>query len=138
MKNRIKDKISEIEEYLTELYEIVPENLEVYKEDFKAKAACERYFEKIIEGVVDLAFLIIRYKGYKTPDNEESSFIILFENKIISKSLSLNLRYAKGMRNILAHQYGIIDDEKVFNSLKEEFEKDIKEFINAIKLKLKE
>ena len=137
MLGRIKDKIGEIEKYLQELYEMVPEFLEEYKTDFKTKAACERYFEKIVEATVDLAFLIIRHKKLKYPEDEESSFIILFENNIISKNLFYQLRHAKGMRNVIVHQYGVIDDEKIFNALKENLEKDINEFIKSIRLNLK-
>lgn len=56
MNERIKDKIEEIEKYLDELVEISPSTLDRYIEDFKTRAACERYTEKIIEAVVDLAF----------------------------------------------------------------------------------
>ncbi|MEK6951775.1 MAG: hypothetical protein AABX29_02060 [Nanoarchaeota archaeon] len=56
MVERIEEKIDEIENYLEELLTIIPDNLDVYLKDFKTKAACERYFEKIIEATVDLAF----------------------------------------------------------------------------------
>ena len=59
---RIKDKIKEIEEYLEELKSILPIDFKEYSKDYKTKAACERYFEKIIEAVVDLSFLIIKEK----------------------------------------------------------------------------
>jgi uncharacterized protein YutE (UPF0331/DUF86 family) len=54
MNERINDKIEEIEKYLGELLEIIPSSLVGYGQDFKAKAACERYAERIIEAVVDL------------------------------------------------------------------------------------
>jgi len=137
MKERINDKIKQISKFLEELYQIAPTILEDYLEDFTKRAACERYFEKIIEGIIDLAFLVIKYKKLKTPEDEESSFIILKENHIINELLCDDLRRAKGMRNILAHQYGEIDDEKIFNAINENLEKDIKEFINSIELILK-
>jgi uncharacterized protein YutE (UPF0331/DUF86 family) len=40
-------------------------------------------------------------------------------------------------RNILAHEYGEVDDEIVFNSIKDELEKDVKGFIKSIKKALK-
>ena len=49
---RIKDKAREIETYLNELVDIIPNSFEEYKEK-KTKAACERYFEVIIEAVTD-------------------------------------------------------------------------------------
>lgn len=133
VKEKISDKIIEIEKYLEELYEIFPISFEEYKIDFKSKAACERYFEKIIEAVVDLTFLVIKEKELKQPEYEKESFDILSKANIISETLSSKLQYAKGMRNIISHQYGKIDDQIVFNSINEELKEDVQKFIKAIK-----
>ncbi len=130
--SRINDKIQEIEKFLEELEPIIPENFEEYKINLQLKAACERYFEKIIEATVDLAFLIIRNKELEKPKDDENAFYILYKNNIILKELCQNLKAAKGMKNIIAHQYGKIDDEKVFNSLKEELINDINSFIKEV------
>ena len=115
---RIKDKIEEIEAYLTELSEITPKDFEEYFGDSKTKAACERYFEKIIEAVIDLAFLIIRDKDLKIPEEDKEAFDVLSEKGIIPEKLAEKLKDAKGMRNLIAHEYGSIDDEIVFHSIK--------------------
>jgi uncharacterized protein YutE (UPF0331/DUF86 family) len=130
--SRINNKIEEIEKYLQELNEILPQNFEEYISNFEKKAACERYFEKIMEATIDLAFLIIKNKGLKMPEDEESSFIFLSNEKIISEELARKLKEAKGMRNVIAHEYGRIDDNLVFESLTEQLEKDINEFISMI------
>lgn len=137
MNERIKDKIGEIEQYLQELAEIAPENFEEYESDFKIKAACERYFEKIIEAVVDLTFLVIQSRKLKTPEDEESSFMLLSNEGIISENLAKKLKDAKGMRNILAHEYGKIDDSLVFEAITEQLEKDINEIIDIIKKEIR-
>jgi len=133
MKDRTKDKIEEIESYLEELSEILPSSLEKYKEDFKTKAACERYAEKIVEAVTDLAFLLIKERSLSLPEEDLQAFEVLTESKIISQELKDKLQDAKRMRNILAHKYGEINDEIVFNALKDEIEKDIKTFIKCVK-----
>lgn len=61
------------------------------------------------------------------------AFKILSENKIISPELSERLQDAKSMRNIIAHEYGEVDDEIVFNSLKEELVKDVSAFVKLVK-----
>ncbi|MFH0832066.1 MAG: DUF86 domain-containing protein [archaeon] len=136
---RIKDKIKEIEEYSAELFSAIPANLELesYKKDFRIKAICERYFEKIIEAIVDLAFLMIKDRKLKIPEEDTEAFDILANENIISSELAQKLKEAKGMRNIIAHEYGKIDDEIVFNSMTEELERDIKEFIKSIRKFLK-
>ena len=132
MNNRIKEKIKEIENYLSELEDIIPSSFKDYKE-LKTKAACERYFEKIIEAVVDLAFLTIKDKNLKIPEEDKEAFDILKDENLISKELSEKLKEVKGMRNLIAHDYGIIDDEIVFESITQELEKDVNEFIKKIK-----
>lgn len=95
---RIDDKIKEIENYILELLGILPENLKEYM-DTKTKAACERYFEKIITTVIDLSFLIIKEKEMKIPEEDKEAFEILSNENIISKQLSEKLKEAKGMIN---------------------------------------
>lgn len=130
---RINDKIKEIENYLEELYSFVPINFDEYKNNFQIKAACERYFEKIAEAIIDLSFLIARRKDWKSPEDEGGIFMILLTNKTISKGTCEKLKNIKSMRNFLAHKYGAVDDELVFNALTEELEKDVNEFIKEIK-----
>jgi len=129
--NRIKDKIDEIQKYLDELESILPVNLGEYIYSLEKKAACERYFEKIIESANDLAYLIIKKERFGIPE-ENKSFEVLFENKIISKKVFLKLKNAKGMRNIIAHKYGDVDDELIFESITEELINDIEEFLNEL------
>ena len=133
MSERIKDKIEEVEKFVSQLEEFAPSSFEDYIADDKTRAACERTAEKIIEGLVDLAFLVIKSKGFKMPEDDESSFDMLLAEKIINERLFVSLKKAKGMRNILAHEYGKIDDEIVFDAISNELVNDAKEFIKEIK-----
>lgn len=132
MKDRIKDKINEIEEFAEFLLNRIPPTVKEYKENLEKKAICERYFEKIVEAAVDLAILLIRYKKIESPEDDDKSFKILSKNSIISEKLSIRLSDAKGMRNIIAHEYGKINDEIVFEAISSELLKDVSEFINSI------
>ena len=137
MTDRIKDKTTEIEGYIDELSVILPHNLNEYLDNLEKKAACERYFEKIIEAVVDLAFLIVKEKRLRIPREDKEAFDILSREKIISQELAEKLKDAKGMRNVIAHEYGQIDDNLVFHSITEDLEEDIRYFINVIRNALK-
>ena len=120
-------------EFLSQLKEVVPETFEIYRDDFKIRAVCERLFEKIIEAVVDLAFIVIREKELNVPKDENSSFFVLSDKKIISEDLAKELKEAKGMRNIIAHEYGKIDDGQVFNSVSNELIPDVLEFVKCVR-----
>ena len=132
MKERIYEKIKEVHIFLEELEEIIPSTFDEYYNDLKSKAACERYFEKIIEAVVDLSFMIIKDKGLRIPEDEKQSFDILEKSGLISKVLSDRLQKAKGMRNILVHEYGSIDDSIVFEAIHEKLRRDIEEFLESM------
>jgi len=129
MEERINDKINEINKFLEQLQEVTPKEFEEYKDNFKTKCICERLFEKIVEGIVDIAFLIIKEKNLKIPEGDKEAFIILSNADIISQQLANNLGSAKGMRNIIAHEYGKIDDIQVFHAVSEEIQKDTEEFL---------
>jgi len=131
--NRINDKLKEIEDYLGELLNIIPNKFEEYKGDHKTIAACERYFERIVETIIDSCFLLIKEKDLKMPEEEEKAFDVLKQEGVLSKQLTDKLKDAKGMRNIIAHEYGKVDDEIVFEAITQQLEKDIKEFIKRIK-----
>lgn len=128
---RIEDKINEINQFLEELESLVPSSLEEYKSSIEKKAACERYVEKIVEAVTDLAFLVVKDKKLRIPEDDIDAFNILLENKIIDNDLASKLKNAKGMRNIISHQYGKVDDEIVFEAITEELDKDVREFIGC-------
>ena len=132
MSKRIEDKIKEIKAYLEQLFKIKPNTFKEYKKDFKTKAACERYFEKIAEAVVDLATLAIKEKGLPAPEEDYEAFKTLEKEKIIDLNLAEKLKDMKGMRNIIAHRYGDLDDELMYLAISKEIENDVKLFLKII------
>jgi uncharacterized protein YutE (UPF0331/DUF86 family) len=127
---RIGEKIKEIEQFLIELEDILPHDYDRY--DLKTKAACERYFEKIVEASVDLAFLIIKEHRFAMPEGYSQAFEILWSEGVISQQLCRRLQMAKGMRNIISHQYGNVDDLLVYHAITDELILDIEEFLKYI------
>jgi uncharacterized protein YutE (UPF0331/DUF86 family) len=133
MEKRIEEKLAEIERDLSFLMEIIPQEFEEYKSDKKTKAACEHYFERLLENIISICFLLIKEMKIHLPEEEIGAIAILGEEGIIDKELAEKLQNAKRMRNIISHEYGEVDDEIVFNSLKGEIERDINLFIQRIK-----
>ena len=132
MNARLAQKAQQIEEFVNDLISIKSASLEEYSKDKKTKAACERYLERIIESLVDLAHIKIRVMGLRTPEDDKETFDILASAGIITRELAVSLKEAKGMRNILAHQYGDIDDTIIFESIDGDIETDAMEFVSAV------
>src|SRR3989344_3355772 len=103
MNKRIKDKINDIETYLEQLAEIKPKTFKGYE------------------------------KGFKTPEEDSQAFTILEFEKIINNKLANKLKDMKGMRNIIAHQYGEVNDELMFIAINEEIENDVNLFLDIVK-----
>jgi uncharacterized protein YutE (UPF0331/DUF86 family) len=82
---------------------------------------------------VDLAFLLIKLNKLKIPNEDTEAFLILAEKNIISLNLAEKFKQAKGMRNIIAHEYGKVDDELVFEAITTELVKDVRDFLREIK-----
>lgn len=133
MDNRRGDKIVEIGGYLTNLRDFLPDSFDEYMSDGKSRMACERCCEKIVEAVIDLVFIVIKERGLRSPDSNKDALDILSENDVISPELSGKLSDAKSMRNWLAHRYGKVNNELVFNSLKNELLGDVGEFLGAVR-----
>jgi len=132
MEERVNEKIKEIEQYISELKTIFPANFKEYETNIEKKAACERYFDKIMEAVTDLAFLIIKNRNISSPEDDLNSFIKLYESGIVSQELAYKLREAKQMRNFIAHRYTFVDDITVFNSIKGELFSDVESFLDVV------
>ena len=137
MRERIKDKIEDLERSLVELEEVVPDTLEKYLEKRKTQLICERLFEIITEGFIDLAFIFIKEKKLEMPADDEGAFNKLIDEEIIPEELGRKLQDARRMRNIIAHKYGEINNELVFNAIKNDIIRDVRDFIKYFKEKLK-
>lgn len=130
--SRIDDKIEEIDRYLTEIESVVLPEIGLYEKDFKIRAIYERYFEKIVEATADLAFLIIKEKGLRIPKLEKEYFDVLLEEKVISLEICDSMKDLKGMRNVIVHEYGEIDDELVFEAVKEKLIPVVTKFLEVV------
>lgn len=129
--DRILEKIDEMENYLMELEEYLPEQEEDYLNNGLRKRACERAFQLASENLIDICNLIISEKGFGIPASSKDSIMKLAENKILPAPLSSRLEELIGFRNLLVHQYGRIDDSRSFSFLNMEL-KDFYEFIEII------
>ena len=130
-KDRIFEKMDELEKYLRELDEYLPEEEEEYLTNGMRKRACERAFQLAGENLLDICNLIISEKGFGIPADSKDCIRKIAENGVIPGSLSDRLEELVGFRNLLVHQYGRIDDSRAYSYLSAE-SKDIYEFIETI------
>lgn len=87
--------------------------------------------EYCLQNIFDICSILNRDLHLGVPASEDQSIQNLVDAGIISQSMGEVVRTMKGLRNILVHQYGKIDDMIVYEILNEELD-DIMEFCSRI------
>jgi uncharacterized protein YutE (UPF0331/DUF86 family) len=113
-RERILAKLDELDGYLGELRQVVPESYGRYMESVEKRRACERLLQISIECVMDVCALFVSGLRLGLPAEEDDLIEKLEQADLISSELGKTLRTMKGFRNILVHEYGRIDNAIVF------------------------
>ena len=113
-RERILARIDQLDTYIGELRQIAPTDLRTYRK-IEKKRSCERLLQISIECVVDICGSIVAGLHLGLPQDEDDLFEKLNRASVISAQLKDKLRRMKGLRNILVHEYGTVDDETVFD-----------------------
>ena len=83
-----------------------------------------------IQIIIDLACSIVSEKNLGIPKNYSDCISLLNKNNYLDQGLSSRILSMIGLRNLLVHEYGIIDVEKLYEYL--DHLQDIKDFANAV------
>lgn len=133
-RDRVLAKVDELRAALTELRAIVPADLESYRTSV-VRRACERMLQVCVEIVIDTSALLVAGKGLGLPADEDDVLQRLEDAGSISGATADLVRRMKGMRNIIVHGYGKIDDRLVFDVLRTrigDFERFIDDVLGAL------
>lgn len=84
-----------------------------------------------IQIIIDLACHIVAEKNLGTPKNYSDCISLLISNKYLKDDLGKKIISMIGLRNLLVHDYGIIEIEKLWEYLN--YLDDISDFIYAIR-----
>ncbi len=136
---RISKIIKDIDSYLEDLAEILPNDEEELKRNKEKRYSTAFLVECVISGCIDLGFEIVSILGLAYPATYKQLFELLEKKKIITKTVADKLKELVGLRNIIAHHYTKIDTELLFEKAKYMIESGIIEkFLAQIIKKLKD
>lgn len=127
----INDKLKRLEENLRILSKI-KEGYSI--DDIIADKVDEwglRYglFESI-QIVIDIACSVVAEKNLGVPKNYSECITILISNKYLDEQLGEKIIPMVGLRNLLVHEYGVIDIRKLYEYLNHI--QDLKDFAYAV------
>ena len=134
-KNLIGKKLADMGTYLEQVREYSNISVAVYRKDWKTQRIVERTLQILIETCIDIANHIISDGNMRLPNSYADTFLVLLENKFITKSLCTRMEKIVKFRNIVVHQYEKIDPAIVvliLNKNLSDFEKFKKSMIRAL------
>jgi len=116
----VAKKLEQIERYYGELRSKQTLSKEQFLGDVTEKRAVERMFENVIQACTDLAKHIATEDFGYSGDRSKEAVEVLATNDIITEETAETVAAAIGFRNILAHEYGDVDPEQVYEYLQNE------------------
>ncbi|NUM62014.1 MAG: DUF86 domain-containing protein [Ignavibacteriaceae bacterium] len=84
-----------------------------------------------IQIIIDISCSIVANKNLGTPKNYSECISLLVSNNYLNKDLGEKIKSMIGLRNLLIHEYGIIEVNKLFANL--DHINDVRNFIQSIK-----
>ena len=116
-RDRVLAKLDELDGYLGELRSIVPDSLEEYLKVEKRRA-CERLVQVSVEALIVVCALLVTGLRLGLPGEEDDLFEKLAARGVVSCPMADTLRRMKGLRNVLVHEYGRVNDALVFETVR--------------------
>jgi|SRR3989344_6140936 len=117
-KERIISLLDQLDSYVKDLKLHKPNTLKLYERNLEKRRFCERTLQLAIEVCMDIGQLLIKDLKLGLPNDEDTIFDKLKRENIISERMMNILKSMKRFRNVLIHKYVDIDDEMVFNNVK--------------------
>ena len=127
----IEMKLFNIQGYFKELEDVLAYSDQEIKKDFLKIRALERILQLIVDEIIDINNHIIRYARLNIPDDFQSSFLVLAENKIFSKHFAEKIAPVVGLRNRLVHRYEKVDLDILLGSIRKN-KVDFREYVKYI------
>lgn len=118
----VSRKLEGIEQYHGELRDKQELSQTEFLSDITEQRAVERMFENVIQACVDLALHVAtRAFGYEA-DSSKGAVAVLDENDVLDDETAADLIDAVGFRNVLAHEYGDVRSDQVYQYLQNDLE----------------
>lgn len=113
----ISSRLSKFNEYVTELKIYRRHPLERFRQDHVLHHATERCLQLAIESTLDIGSHLIAARGYREPRDYEDVLTVLAEARVIPDDLAARLRGLGKFRNLLVHEYVVLDLDQVYQHL---------------------
>ncbi|MBP1923724.1 uncharacterized protein YutE (UPF0331/DUF86 family) [Halorubrum alkaliphilum] len=116
----VATKLEQAHEYTNDLAEMRGLSKEEYVSDIVIQRAVERTLMNLIQSCIDLAQHVRAANDLSSGGTAKEEIQALGELGIISRDTRQKIEEAVGFRNVLAHRYGEVDHDVVYEVLHED------------------
>ncbi|WP_435158941.1 type VII toxin-antitoxin system HepT family RNase toxin [Haladaptatus sp. DFWS20] len=116
------DKLQYINQYTDDLRQMRGQSRDQYLTDMIRQRAVERTLMNLIQACIDLAQHIRATEDLAESETAKQEIQALGEAGVITSETQVKMEEAVGFRNILAHRYGDVDQEVVFDVLQDDLQ----------------
>lgn len=113
----VVDKLRHINQYTNDLKQMRGMSMDEYVEDMVTQRAVERTFMNLIQSCIDLAGHVRSEENLSPSGTSKKEIEALGNADIVSSDTQEMMEEAVGFRNILAHRYGDVNHEIVYDVL---------------------
>ena len=110
----LASKLSAIRDAVERIRVVLPESSDTFLNDRTQREVVTLNLFVAIQECIALASHIVADAGWAVPKTYAESFTVLAERQVLNVELAERMRAAAGLRNLLAHQYGTIDFDRLY------------------------
>jgi len=125
----VKNKLADLESYYKELASLLGEETEAIINNNLKLRSTERLFQLIVDTAIDINTHLIAESDAMVPDNYQSTFVTLAENKFLPMNFAAQIAPSVGLRNLIVHKYGRVDIKKMVEDIK----KNVNQYLQYMK-----
>jgi uncharacterized protein YutE (UPF0331/DUF86 family) len=113
-------KLAAIRDAVARLQEMLPDSADGLLADRTVREVVTFNLFLALQETISLAAHWLADEGVDVPATYGEAFTLLGQRGIIDRDLATRLRSAVGLRNLIAHQYGVLDFRRIFAIAKDE------------------
>jgi uncharacterized protein YutE (UPF0331/DUF86 family) len=113
-KTVLSSKIAAVRDAVSRIRAVLPPSAEAFSEDRTAREVVTWNLFLALQESISLATHWLSDEGWSVPRTHGEVFSALAEQHVIDGALASRLRAAAGLRNLLAHQYGVVDFSRLY------------------------
>ncbi|MGI8430437.1 MAG: type VII toxin-antitoxin system HepT family RNase toxin [Solirubrobacteraceae bacterium] len=113
----MRARLARLEELIESLEDVRAEGLSTYLADKRLRGSTERWLQLAEQVCIDVGAHMVSDLSTRTPSDYAGIFKSLADAGHLDRELASPLAQAARQRNLLVHDYVVVDDQKVFESL---------------------